>query len=57
MRKKKTQDGGEVNERHGYGINKWESGAVYEGQWYANKTQGKGIFWHSGGEIFIGEFV
>ena len=42
--------------RHGYGVNKWKSGAVYEGEWLNNKTHGKGTFWHSGGDIYIGEF-
>ena len=45
-----------INVRHGYGINKWESGAVYEGEWQDNKSHGKGIFWHSTGEIYIGQF-
>ena len=45
-----------VVERHGFGINKWKSGAVYEGEWLNDKTHGKGIFWHSGGDIYIGEF-
>lgn len=42
--------------RHGYGINLWKSGAVYEGEWDNNRTHGKGIFWHSKGDIYIGQF-
>jgi len=47
----------EVSERHGYGINKWTSGAVYEGEWRKNKTHGLGTFWHSSGDIYTGEFL
>ena len=45
------------SERHGYGVNKWTNGAVYEGEWRNNQTNGKGTFWHSGGDIYIGEFL
>ena len=42
--------------RHGYGINLWKSGAVYEGEWKNNRTHGKGVFWHSKGDFYIGQF-
>ena len=42
--------------RKGYGINKWQKGAVYEGEWKNNKMNGKGTFWHTSGDIYIGEF-
>ena len=43
--------------RHGYGMNRWKSSAVYEGEWVNNQTNGKGVFWHSNGDIYIGEFL
>lgn len=43
--------------RHGFGINKWKSGAVYLGDWKNDKTNGKGTFWHANGDTYIGEFV
>ena len=42
--------------RMGYGIQKWNDGAVYEGQWVDNKASGRGTFWHAEGDIYVGEF-
>ena len=34
---------------HGYGIYKWKSGNIYEGEWKDNKYNGKGIYkWKNG---------
>jgi hypothetical protein len=49
-----NKDGKEL--RMGYGIQKWNDGAVYEGQWLDNKASGRGTFWHAEGDIYIGEF-
>jgi hypothetical protein len=45
-----------IEERAGYGIQKWVDGAVYEGEWVCNKAEGKGTFWHAEGDIYVGEF-
>jgi len=51
------QDGAKKSiERHGFGINFWKSGAIYEGSWINNKAQGLGCFWHLTGDIYVGEF-
>ena len=42
--------------RHGYGIQYWTDGAHYEGQWYFNKAEGQGTFWHAEGDVYRGEF-
>ncbi len=45
-----TNDDQGINEyRHGYGIQYWTDGAHYEGQWFMNKAEGQGTFWHAGG--------
>ena len=53
------QSAGEENiteYRHGYGIQYWTDGAHYEGQWFMNKAEGQGTFWHAEGDIYNGEF-
>ena len=40
--------------RHGYGLQYWVDGAHYEGEWYLNKAQGQGTFWHAEGDVYTG---
>lgn len=42
--------------RHGYGVQYWNDGAHYEGQWNFNKAEGLGTFWHAEGDVYNGEF-
>ena len=42
--------------RHGYGVQYWNDGAHYEGQWSYNKAEGQGTFWHAEGDVYKGEF-
>lgn len=42
--------------RHGYGVQYWNDGAHYEGQWSFNKAEGHGTFWHAEGDVYNGEF-
>lgn len=42
--------------RHGYGVQYWNDGAHYEGQWNYNKAEGLGTFWHAEGDVYHGEF-
>ena len=52
-----TEDQENMQEfRHGYGIQYWTDGAHYEGQWYFNKADGQGTFWHAEGDVYRGEF-
>ncbi|EGR28665.1 hypothetical protein IMG5_170870 [Ichthyophthirius multifiliis] len=44
------------NYRDGIGIQIWQDGARYEGQWKENKANGKGKFLHVDGDIFEGEW-
>jgi len=43
--------------REGYGIQEWPDGARYVGFWKNNKANGKGVFVHSEGDVYEGEFV
>lgn len=43
-------------QRQGFGIQKWSDGAVYMGEWVDNKAEGKGVFWHAEGDVYVGEF-
>ena len=40
--------------KHGFGIIKFKSGAIYEGEWENNRIHGQGTFWHVGGDIYAG---
>lgn len=37
--------------RHGKGRFYYSEGGLYDGQWYANKMQGKGTLYYSSGKI------
>ena len=41
--------------RHGYGVQYWNDGAHYEGQWNYNKAEGQGSFGHAEGDVYHGE--
>ena len=46
-----NDDQGDIQEfRHGYGLQYWTDGAHYEGEWYFNKAEGQGTFWHAEGD-------
>ena len=40
--------------QHGYGVQEWNDGAKYEGEWKNGKTNGYGTFYHPGGDIYKG---
>ena len=40
--------------QHGYGIQVWEDGGKYEGEWEKGHICGYGIFYHSDGDIYKG---
>lgn len=44
-------------EKEGFGIQKWKDGAIYIGQFQANRAFGLGVFKHSDGDEYKGEFV
>ena len=49
-------DDGTRGVRHGFGVQVWQDGAKYKGQWQNNKAHGKGTFWHADGDYYEGEF-
>ena len=49
-------DDGTRGVRHGFGVQVWQDGAKYKGQWQNNKAHGKGTFWHADGDFYEGEF-
>jgi hypothetical protein len=55
------------DQQHGYGVQRWSSGAIYCGKWYCNKEDGWGAYFcpsntpseqnpHSAQMLFLGEF-
>lgn len=42
--------------RHGYGIQKWPDGAIYEGEWRDDIAEGKGKLVHVDGDVYYGEW-
>jgi len=44
--------------RHGKGRFYYSEGGLYDGQWYANKMQGKGTLYYSSGKIaYEGDWI
>ena len=39
------------------GIQVWPDNAKYEGQWFTNKANGRGKFWHADGDFYDGEWI
>ena len=46
----------ETSLKHGFGAQLWPDGAKYIGEWIDGKAQGQGTFYHTNGDIFMGEF-
>lgn len=44
-----------VEERHGYGVNVWKSGTVYQGEWLDDRMNGQGCFWYYNGDVYVGQ--
>jgi hypothetical protein len=42
---------------HGYGVFKWASGRMYEGNWAADLKSGVGVLTFKGGNEYAGEFL
>lgn len=42
--------------KHGFGVQVWKDGAMYEGEWRNGKANGQGKFSHTNGDIYDGEF-
>lgn len=42
--------------RHGYGVQKWPDGAIYEGEWREDVAEGKGKLVHVDGDVYYGEW-
>jgi hypothetical protein len=40
--------------KHGFGAQNWPDGAKYVGEWNLGKAEGKGCFYHTNGDIFMG---
>ena len=49
-----SEDDKKVSVQHGYGVEHWADGAVYEGQWYFGKMEGQGTYCHPEGDIYRG---
>ena len=43
--------------RHGKGVQIWDDGAKYDGEWKFDKANGQGTFYHIDGDIYQGEWV
>lgn len=46
-----------MNLKHGHGIQIWDDGSKYTGNWQYGKAHGFGIFYHANGDTFEGNFV
>jgi len=44
------------NMRHGYGIQVWSDGSMYQGFWKSDKANGKGRLIHADGDIYEGDW-
>jgi hypothetical protein len=55
--KKKILAGKREGTRHGYGIQIWPNGSVYEGLWREGKAYGSGRFILADGDVYEGEWV
>ena len=44
------------NERHGYGIQVWSDGSMYQGYWKEDKANGWGRLIHADGDVYEGEW-
>ena len=42
--------------RHGRGVQIWEDGAKYDGEWEYDKAHGVGTFYHADGDIYQGQW-
>ena len=42
------------NQRQGLGLQVWKDGSVYEGQWAADKANGRGRLIHADGDVYEG---
>lgn len=42
--------------REGYGVQRWNDGSVYEGDWKDDKACGKGKLVHADGDIYEGDW-
>jgi len=42
---------------HGYGVFKWASGRMYEGNWSSDLKSGVGVLTFKGGNEYAGEFL
>ena len=47
----------DLSQRTGVGMQVWQDGSVYEGQWSYNKANGVGRLVHADGDIYEGEWV
>ena len=43
--------------RHGKGIMNWPDGSKYDGDFRNDLSEGRGIFYHANGDIYLGEYV
>lgn len=39
---------------HGNGLQMWEDGSKYDGEWHEGKAEGRGVFTYSNGDIYVG---
>ena len=46
-----------IEERCGFGIQKWVDGAVYEGECKAGKKEGRGTFRFADGNVAVGRYA
>jgi len=44
------------NMRHGYGVQVWSDGSMYQGYWKNDKANGKGRLIHADGDIYEGDW-
>mmetsp|Transcript_2234 Transcript_2234/g.8249 ORF Transcript_2234/g.8249 Transcript_2234/m.8249 type:complete len:229 (-) Transcript_2234:321-1007(-) len=43
--------------KHGYGVMRFSTGAVYRGKWKENKMHGRGMYDWGDGNIYLGDFA
>ena len=56
MKRILNQNGQQELVKHGKGMQVWQDGARYEGDWRNGMAQGKGKFNHANGDVYEGEF-
>lgn len=42
--------------KQGWGHQVWPDGGKYEGEWFDNRANGKGKFWHADGDVYEGNW-